>query len=298
MPHAPFARAVTVALLVLASPFAHAQAQGSTGELRDRPYEHRFAIRGGLYVRSEAGETLAVYVPQAEVAIGLVRPSRDVLVQLDLDWRLTAYTFSGSGGSSALRAFNPYVGVRVGYEDGEEGSRLRIRGGGGLTLPFANLYDADAVLVLTLVSGLALTGAWDPWLSAVGSMGLVGRGDVEYRHTYVLVGGEAALAALIPVEYMGYTGDTVMVTQLGFFVAGRPIPELAIGARLQAVGVFSTGSGGGSEGYLALAPFIRAEIGPGFIETRLFMNLDDPYGFAFDDGKFWAWSFAAGGAFD
>jgi hypothetical protein len=292
------ARAVAVALLFLASPLAHAHAQGSTGELRDRPYDHRFAIGGGLYVRSTGGDTLALYVPEVQVAVGLTRPSPDVLVQLDVDWRLSAFTLSGPSGSTGLRAFNPYVGVRVGYEQGEEGSRLRVRGGAGITLPFANLYDWNLELFAAQLGGLATTGFWDAWLSTAGNMGLVGRGDVEYRHAYVLVGGEAALAALVPIEYMGSTGDTVLVTQLGIWVAGRPIPELAIGARFQAVGAFSTRTTSSDEGYLALAPFVRAEIGPGFVETRLLINLDEPLGFAFDDDNYWAWTLAGGAAFD
>ena len=37
-------------------------------------------------------------------------------------------------------------------------------------------------------------------------------------------------------------------------------------------------------GYVSLVPFLRGEIGDGFLEGRLLLNLDWPYGFSFDSG--------------
>jgi hypothetical protein len=45
-----------------------------------------------------------------------------------------------------------------------------------------------------------------------------------------------------------------------------------------------------------LLPFFRVQLEPAFFEARLTMNLDNPYGFAFDDGV-WAISLTAGGRF-
>jgi hypothetical protein len=49
-----------------------------------------------------------------------------------------------------------------------------------------------------------------------------------------------------------------------------------------------------AEGYLALVPFVRLNLEGGFVEARLYMNLDDPLGFAFDDYGYWSLSVSGG----
>lgn len=294
--------ALVVLGLALASPSV-VFAQASTGELRDELDRHRIAAELGLFYTDDDDSWLVGLQPAVHAQVGLLEQTEalPISVQLDVDLRGAGYDGDGPGGStSGFRVGNPYLGARVGHDAGEPGSRWRARGGLGLTLPITNLYDPDGTLFTSLVLGQALTGGWDPWLSSLANMAIVVRGDFEYRHLYFFVGAEAAVGFLLPVEYRGMTGDTVVVPQVGVWAAGRPLEDIALGLRFQAVATVATRAAPGSsgtEGYTALVPFVRAELGPGFIETRLVINLDDPFGFAFDDGGLWGWYIGGGVAF-
>jgi hypothetical protein len=169
-------------------------------------------------------------------------------------------------------------------------------------LPFTNLYDDVGGATSATVFGLApgMQGLYDAWLLTVLNMAIVGRGDIEHRAEHFAVGGDVAFAALLPVTYQGDTGDTLILMQAGVWASAQPVRGLALGGRFQVVGAFGTGPGDPSEGYLSLIPFVRVELGSFFIETRLLMNLDEPYGFAFEDGSFlhiWALQLVVGASF-
>lgn len=289
------APALLFASVLASSTLAHAQA--STGELRDHESTSRIAVELGYYHWSVGMSEVELFQPSFYGSFRLAAPTETTFVDLDVAWRAAG----SAGDGSAFRAGNPYVGVRAGMHDRENG--FRVRGGLGLTAPLTNLYDdyrggllGDGFVgIFTLALGGAMQGAWDAWLTVPLNMAVVARGDVEWRQEYFDLGAEVGFGALLPVEYEGQTGDTTLALQGAAWAAGRPIPELAIGARFQAVMIAPTGEDMDSEGYLALVPFVRGEIGAGFVEGRLVMNLDDPYGFAFDDEGIWA-VYVSGGA--
>lgn len=264
-----------------------AQAQASTGELTDTPTDHRVWGDLGFFYRTQGGAEIGDLAPSLYGTFTVARFG-DAFLQVDAAWR-----FNGLfGTTSAFRAMNPYLGARLGAEGGTAGERWRARGGLGLTLPLTNAYDdlaggfsGSTAGLLAQVLTAPMHGMGEAWLGAALNMAVVARGDFEYRHTYFVAGGDVAFAALLPVEYRGSTGDTTFDLQLGAFAGARPIPELVLGARFSAVALVRTNTDPGesnTEGYTALAPFVRGEIGPGFVEGRLIMNLDSPFGFAFD----------------
>lgn len=53
----------------------------------------------------------------------------------------------------------------------------------------------------------------------------------------------------------------------------------------------------GDAAQLFVEPFVRVDLGPLMLSTRLMMNLDEPLGFAFDSGKYWGLHVGAGLAF-
>lgn len=277
-----------------------ASAQASTGELRDEHYRHRIAGEMGFFYR-DGEPSVFGFQPSLHGSFELMEQTSElpVSIQLEVDWQAGgAWGKSAFGEETEFRAMNPSVGARIGHEEGERGSRWRARGGVGITLPITNLYDPSPGILTGFVVALALPGAWDPWLAYPFNMALAARGDFEYRHTYFLVGAETAVGFLFPVEYQGSTGNTAITPEIGVWAAGRPVEQLALGARVQAVAIVATNAPRGAsdaEGYTALVPFVRLELGSAFVETRLVMNLDEPLGFAFDDGRYWGAYLGAGG---
>lgn len=278
-----------------------ADAQTPTGELTDANRgPHRFGVETGLYYR-DAADDLQVGVTQYTLSgTFTVADIEDVAVQLDAAWRITAVF----GDFNAWRAANPYVGARVGVRGGEQGSQWRARGGLGLTIPISNLYGDFRSLfagehgLVAWALGPGMHGQYDAWLQLPLNMALVVRGDFEFRGEFVAAGADTAVGFLFPIEYDGRTGNTVIAMQVGGWGAGRPIPELALGLRLQAVAGIPTDGDSSTEGYVSLIPFVRAEIdeGAGFLEARWHLNLDEPFGWSYDAsgmpeaqiGRIWA----------
>lgn len=299
-------RALLFVLLVVPSA---AHAQSPTGELRDARYEHLVSGELGFYYRSDTFE-LGLLQPGLFGQVTLPRFGEG-LVQLDVAWRAIA----SFGGFSAFRAMNPYLGVRLGYEDRDGEVSVRVRGGVGGTAPLTNAYDDWLRGYLPLPTGgyipgagivtqhlaPAMQGGYDLWLLSSQNAAMVIRGDFELRHRYAVAGIDTALAVLFALPAVPAPTEDTTVLQVGVFAGGRPVPEVVVGLRFQAVGTFPSGRSA-AEGYTSLTPFVRGEIGPGFVEGRLLMNLDWPYGFAFDTGfgalHAWVVQLLGGATFD
>lgn len=286
-------------------------AQGSTGELRDAPFRHRIAGELGLYTESPFHRLL----PAVHASIGLLDPSaeHDLAVQLDVDWNGLAAIHDDptdpAPGRESFRMFNPYVGARVAYEQRDDEWIWRGRGGLGVTLPLTSAYDHDADSNRELGEmqywALGLAGMWDRWSSSIANMAFVVRGDLEVRHRYVLAGTEMALGVLVPLEARSAPGvhRLLVAPQLGAWAAGRPIEQLAIGLRFQAVAFYEADAVVRSDAILAIAPFVRVELDPGFIETRWLVNVHGPYAYPpldFSPVRYdpiWSWSLGGGAQF-
>jgi hypothetical protein len=280
--------AALASVCVLSVPAA-ASAQLTTGELRRYQTDHRVAGELGFFYRQEGAADLAMFQPSLFGNFTVHRfDDTHGFVQVDAAWR-----FAGLFGDfSAFRAGNPFFGIRAGTQQGGPDDQWRARGGIGLTLPLSNLYDdfgGGPGLnhgIFTWAIGPGMQGGYDNWLYTPLNMAVVFRGDFEYRGEAFGVGVDGAVGLMMPVEYRGRTGNTLVQMQIGGFVAGRPIPELALGLRAQTVLLIPTGMGTRAEGLVALVPFVRGEFeGGAFLESRLVMNLDDPYGFSFDSGS-------------
>lgn len=278
---------------------APAAAQPWTGERWVRGRAHRiggsaafFGREGGGLVGRGNGEQWA-FSPSFAARFRLVDEhpmNRDAfIVDLDVAWRSVGVW----GDADSFRVGNPYVGLRLGWRE----RRWRLRFGAGTTAPFSNAFDDDAEGRRAWQLGQALHGAYDPWLLEPEIQPLVLRGDFELHGRYFQVGFDAAFGVVFPLRNDG-GGDTELVFQTGAFGAVTPIPELAFGGRFQLVFAsdWRVGFGGADEAQLALIPYFRVQLEPAFFELSLVMNLDDPYGFAFDAGVFAA-RISAGGRF-
>ncbi|HEX6765216.1 MAG TPA: hypothetical protein VF103_07050, partial [Polyangiaceae bacterium] len=101
---------------------------------------------------------------------------------------------------------------------------------------------------------------------------------------------DAAVAVLIPTD----GGDVDVALQLdpgfGYYVS----ENVLIGARLPFVWVVTQS---GDNAQVAIEPYGRLDFGSAFANARFTLNIDDPLGFAFDEGKVWAIHIGGGGSF-
>jgi hypothetical protein len=114
---------------------------------------------------------------------------------------------------------------------------------------------------------------------------------VEYGDQFVGT-GDGQLGLHIPTD----GGDVEVSVQInpgfGYYVQ----PTVLIGARLPFVW-FPTETGSDAT-FLALEPYGRFDVSEtAFVNARFTLNLDEPLGFSFDEGKVWALHIGGGGTF-
>ena len=281
-----FCALFTVVLGALAA--APAAAQIWTGERWVRGRPHRVEGDGALYVN---GNTVA-FSPSVFGRFRLVDSHRFARTAFIMDFDLAWRGIAVAGPHDSFRVGNPYVGLRL----GARGPNWVARGGLGTTAPLTNAFHDGADDLRAYQLGQGMYGAWDAWLLEPGIQPLVMRGDFEIHSRYVIGGFDAALGVIFPA-FTRHTSEFAF--QTGAFGAITPIPELAIGARLALFFAtdWAVGFGGVDEAQLSLIPFVRLDLVPFFLEARLLMNLDHPFGFAFDPGGVYAISVSAGGRF-
>jgi hypothetical protein len=107
----------------------------------------------------------------------------------------------------------------------------------------------------------------------------------------LVLSGDAALGLHIPTG----GGDTEFTIQLSPGVGYYATDTVLVGLRLPFT-LMPTESGS-SATFFAMQPYGRFDFGAGFLDASLVLNVDEPYGFAFDDGRFWALRVGGGGSF-
>jgi len=240
--------------------------------------------QGGLFW-GEAGFFVGDNVTAFSPIVGLgffVTP--DVELELTLPTAFANVDFPG-GDDSAFRVGQPYFGVSYVRSDGP----LRFKVGGGIAWMPDDIDSGAAAVALGVAAGMR--GWWDPWLWSAQDLSLVGPFRLEYDLGDVAVFGlDAGLGIMIP------TDDNNRDVNLAFQVAPgfgfRLSEQWLFGFRF--AGVFIPTLDGENEQF-SFEPYIRGAFGPGFFLARMTMNLDNPYGWSFDDGG--VWGIHAGGGF-
>lgn len=283
-----------VALVALPSVSASAQ---STGEYT-LSHRSRAALDVGLYHRSSGSTDLTILTPDLRASFDAFDLGDDTSVAIDAALHtmgvVTHLTVAGSTTeASEYRVADLYLGARLGFLPVEG---LRVRAGVGVVAPILNAYDDTDVAGGMATWSMFTTGAWDAWLSSRDFLPFVLRGDAEYRDELYFVGGEAGLGLFAPVR--DGVDDSAVSAQIAAFGGVRLIPELAFGARLQAVVMASTASGSDPIGYVSLVPFVRGEFDPFFVEGRFFISLADNDNYRFLGEKMWSLNFQFGADFD
>jgi len=102
--------------------------------------------------------------------------------------------------------------------------------------------------------------------------------------------GDAALGLHIPTD----GGDVEVSIQadpgFGYYAS----ENVLIGARLPFIWLITEG---GDNAQVAIEPYGRLDFGSAFANARFTLNLDEPLGFGFDEGRIWAIHIGGGAAF-
>lgn len=150
--------------------------------------------------------------------------------------------------------------------------------------------DPSGISVAALGGASAIRGGHDLALWAPERFSIVTPSHIEFGDDFVVT---ADLGLGLHISTGG--ADTEISVQfdpgVGYYVSD----EALIGVRLPIVAVPTGGAGDNAQ--VALEPYARIGFGGGFVNFRFTLNLDEPNGFAFDNGGIWGVHVGAGGSF-
>jgi hypothetical protein len=206
---------------------------------------------------------------------------------LELEAMLPLSFFSASGGiedETGAAVGNLHLGANfVGTKD-----VLRYKVGGALQwAPWT--IDPGQNFALALATGFAARSIHDGGLWLPETLSIVAPARVETGDQLVL-GADAQVGVHIPT---GSGGDVELSLQLDPGVGFWASETVLVGGRIPIVWV---PTGAGDNAQIAVEPYARFDFGSAFFNTRFTLNIDDPLGFSFDDGKVWALHLGFGAA--
>jgi hypothetical protein len=242
---------------------------------------------------SQGGATASSHMTGLSWILGggyKVMPNLELELMLPMGWGEVGFeasqgAFSISDSNSGFAVGNLHLGAN--YLIGRDRWRLKV-GGAVQYAPWNHNPETETIYALFL--GNAARSIQDGGLWASEVLSIVAPARFEYGNKLVL-GGDAALGLHIPTNGADVEMSIQIDPSLGYFVTDTTL----IGARLPFVWI-PTDSGDYAT-QLAFEPYARFDIDPGFIATRFTLNIDDPLGFSFDGGKFWAIHVGGGGHF-
>lgn len=238
-----------------------------------RPFRGAFTLENGFYTQAPGGLRAIVYSPLLGVAF---RPTERL--ELSARMGLVGVVLRDEVGRSTWEPGNLELAAKWVGELGRYPALWEIGTGGAVAAPIART-DGGAERV-TLRTGPGIRALRDTWLwaeDAAALMGLFFLQSLSRVHFRV----QTEMAFSIPARD---SGDFAISMQLLLEGGYRVVPELVIGGGYSQV-IFL--------GYLddfaqsALTAFARADLDGFLLGGQLWLNLDDPYGLAFDDDGFW-----------
>lgn len=184
---------------------------------------------------------------------------------------------------SGVRFGNPYLAVHRRFASGAAYARVGV----GVGLPLARVDGNTFLGVLGYSRALAMDGLYDTWRWLPGTLAVT----VPFRFEAPL-GEQLSLAA--DGALMGLVGtdersESTYAANLALEATYR-VGDHAFGARLQVAALDVDGD----STQVSLVPFARIDLGSSFVNLRFLINLDEPAGFSFDQGRVWGLSAGLG----
>lgn len=225
-------------------------------------------------------------------------------LRLSLDWgfdisaqerRLSGFIDQSDDTTVALPA-NPALGAHYLFE---LTARVRGRVGGLLVIPLIH-YDEDDTeelleTALASMHPLGMNAARNAWLWTPEYFSLVVPASVQGRNKSgnLRWGADTAVALMFDTDDENAyddDGKTLVVFQLGGEFAYQPASSFELGGRLSAAFGFAKRYDDDEDdtSQIAIEPFGAYLFDGGRVEGALTVNLDEPFGFAFNEARIWA----------
>lgn len=245
------------------------------GALATIPSGVRVSIDTGFFTNELDDGTSNFHIaPELEVYAGF----GPVLVEARLGMPFLMVSGGASGDSTEVGTPSLYAAAHY----VSRGS-VTWRAGLGLGYHFGDLEPGKTTLsALRNYDYYGVTRGQRVWMAVPEQLSIVPSGAIEYRLSALFLQADLALAILVG------TGDVNTTTELDVELGaevGVSAGPLEAGLRFQFWWMATNDDGDNFQS--SLVPFVRLSLGMLFIGARLVMNLDDPYGFAFDKGKVW-----------
>ena len=150
--------------------------------------------------------------------------------------------------------------------------------------------NPSADTVGALYGGLLVRSQHDSGLWLPETFSIVTPSHIEFGDDFVVTGDFG-----LGLHLSTGGADPQISVQLDPGIGYYASKDALLGVRLPIVAVPTSDSD--DKAQLAVEPFARVAIGSAFLNLRFTVNLDEPLGFAFDDGKVWALHLGGGGSF-
>lgn len=262
-----------VVVVLLGAVVTPVRAQGAPVQLLDlQNRDTTLRVAGELGFFSGLDPTVTQL--QSRLHLGIA-PSK--AFELTIDWAPGGTILSEEpdflgvlGNKARFTASNPTVTAFYRLRDRD----LQLRVGAGVALPLTFLDETDGAAVVTELISLpvrmAVWGAWDLWMLLPDRLSFVVPFQLEARLVeYLALGTDLGIGFMIPLES---AADPIYELQLALWLAVVLDPVM-IGLRMQTIGLFSPNVDAQSN--VALAPFVQADLGAGFVYARFLANVSD-----------------------
>ena len=267
----------------------------STLDESEKAHTRRFHILGelGMFAGKLEGDQRSIVMsPIVEMRFQL---AYNVVMQAVWGMSYGNLDRDQADAQNTFRFGNPYLAF---HYQGRKG-QFSYRAGGGVTVPAATLPDdindqvaaASAYALAAAIRGNNNFWLWDPHTVSV----IIPIALERYKPSGFLWGAYLDTGALIKLnDKNARTSKTDFIMQMAAMMGYQATDWLRVGSRFSLVLIPKFKE---QNTQLAVEPYLRFGKDNAFGSIRVNINIDNPWGFSFDDRQVWGLRFGGGAAF-